>query len=57
MRSSRKIRSGWATWRSKRRSDSVNGEKVEPRIDTGVELVTRERLEKEPEIRKLVGLE
>lgn len=31
-------------------------EKVEPRIDTGVELVTRERLEKEPAIRKLVGL-
>jgi ribose transport system substrate-binding protein len=35
----------------------VNGEKIEPRIDTGVELVTRDRLEKEPEIRKLVGLE
>ncbi len=35
----------------------VNGEKVEPRIDTGVELVTRDRLEKEPEIRKLVGLD
>jgi ribose transport system substrate-binding protein len=35
----------------------VNGEKVEPRIDTGVELVTKERLDKEPEIRKLVGLE
>jgi ribose transport system substrate-binding protein len=35
----------------------LNGEKVEPRIDTGVELVTRERLGKEPEIRKLVGLE
>jgi ribose transport system substrate-binding protein len=34
----------------------LNGEKVEPRIDTGVELVTRERLENEPEIRKLVGL-
>jgi ribose transport system substrate-binding protein len=35
----------------------LRGEKIEPRIDTGVELVTRERLEKEPEIRKLVGLE
>jgi ribose transport system substrate-binding protein len=34
----------------------LRGEKIEPRIDTGVELVTRERLEKEPEIRKLVGL-
>jgi ABC-type sugar transport system substrate-binding protein len=35
----------------------VNGEQIEPRIDTGVELVTRDRLEKDPEIRKLVGLE
>jgi ribose transport system substrate-binding protein len=35
----------------------LRGEKVEPRIDTGVELVTAERIEKEPEIRKLVGLE
>jgi ribose transport system substrate-binding protein len=35
----------------------LRGEKVEPRIDTGVELVTAERVEKEPEIRKLVGLE
>jgi ribose transport system substrate-binding protein len=34
----------------------LRGEPVEPRIDTGVELVTRERLE-EPEIRKLVGLQ
>jgi len=34
----------------------LRGEKVEPRIDTGVELVTRDRLE-ESEIRKLVGLE
>jgi ribose transport system substrate-binding protein len=34
----------------------LRGEKIEPRIDTGVELVTRERLEKEPEIRKLAGL-
>jgi ribose transport system substrate-binding protein len=34
----------------------LRGEKVEPMIDTGVELVTRDRLEKEPEIRKLVGL-
>jgi ribose transport system substrate-binding protein len=34
----------------------LRGEPVEPRIDTGVELVTRERLE-EPEIRELVGLE
>jgi ribose transport system substrate-binding protein len=35
----------------------LRGEKIAPRIDTGVELVTRERLEKEPEIRELVGLE
>jgi ribose transport system substrate-binding protein len=35
----------------------LKGEKVEPRIDTGVELVTRDRLEKEPAIRELVGLE
>lgn len=35
----------------------LRGEKVEPLIDTGVELVTRERLENEPEIRELVGLE
>jgi ribose transport system substrate-binding protein len=35
----------------------LRGEKVEPRIDTGVELVTAERLAKEPAIRKLVGLE
>jgi ribose transport system substrate-binding protein len=35
----------------------LRGEKVEPRIDTGVELVTAERVEKEPEVRKLVGLE
>jgi ribose transport system substrate-binding protein len=35
----------------------LRGQPVEPRIDTGVELVTAERLEKEPEIRKLVGLE
>lgn len=34
----------------------LRGEKVEPIIDTGVELVTKERLE-EPGIRKLVGLE
>lgn len=34
----------------------LRGEKVEPRIDTGVELVTRDRLENEPKIRKLVGL-
>jgi ribose transport system substrate-binding protein len=34
----------------------LRGEKIEPLIDTGVELVTRERLENEPEIRKLVGL-
>jgi len=35
----------------------LRGEQVERRIDTGVELVTAERVEKEPEIRKLVGLE
>ncbi|HEX2474655.1 MAG TPA: substrate-binding domain-containing protein [Lacipirellulaceae bacterium] len=35
----------------------LRGEKVEPRIDTGVEMVTAERLKNEPEIRKLVGLE
>lgn len=35
----------------------LRGEKVEPVVDTGVELVTRDRLEKEPAIRKLVGLE
>jgi ribose transport system substrate-binding protein len=35
----------------------LHGEEVEPRIDTGVELVTRDRLQKEPEIRQLVGLE
>jgi ribose transport system substrate-binding protein len=34
----------------------LRGEKVEQEVDTGVELVTSERLEKEPEIRKLVGL-
>jgi ribose transport system substrate-binding protein len=34
----------------------LRGEKIEPRIDTGVELVTAERLEKEPAIRELVGL-
>jgi hypothetical protein len=34
----------------------LRGEKIEPLIDTGVELVTRERLENEPKIRKLVGL-
>jgi ribose transport system substrate-binding protein len=35
----------------------LRGEEVEPIIDTNVELVTRERLKNEPEIRKLVGLE
>jgi ribose transport system substrate-binding protein len=35
----------------------LRGEKIEPRIDTGVELVTAERVEKEPAIRTLVGLE
>jgi ribose transport system substrate-binding protein len=34
----------------------LRGEPVEPFIDTGVEVVTAERLEKEPEIRELVGL-
>ena len=31
-------------------------EPVDPFIDTGVQVVTAERLEKEPEIRELVGL-
>ncbi len=35
----------------------LRGEPVEPVIDTGVELVTRQRLESEPAIRELVGLE
>lgn len=35
----------------------LRGEQVEPIVDTGVELVTKERLENDPEIRKLVGLE
>jgi ribose transport system substrate-binding protein len=35
----------------------LRGETVEPRIDTGVEMVTAERLKNEPEIRKLVGIE
>lgn len=34
----------------------LRGEHVEPVVDTGVELVTVERLEKEPALRKLVGL-
>jgi len=34
----------------------LRGAPIEARIDTGVELVTRERLEKEPKLRKLVGL-
>ena len=35
----------------------LKGESVEKEVDTGVELVTAERLEKEEAIRKLVGLE
>jgi ribose transport system substrate-binding protein len=35
----------------------LRGEPVEPRIDTGVEVVTAERLKNEPEIRELVGLD
>jgi ribose transport system substrate-binding protein len=35
----------------------LRGQKIEPFTDTGVELVTKERLDKEPKIRKLVGLE
>lgn len=35
----------------------LRGENVEPIVDTGVELVTQKRLENEPAIRKLVGLE
>lgn len=33
----------------------LRGKPIEPLIDTGVELVTRERLETEPRIRQLVG--
>jgi ribose transport system substrate-binding protein len=35
----------------------LRGEQVAPRIDTGLELVTSDRLEKEPAIRQRVGLE
>jgi ribose transport system substrate-binding protein len=35
----------------------LGGEQVEPIVDTGAQLVTRERLERDPEIRKLVGFE
>ena len=35
----------------------LKGESVEKEVDTGVELVTAERLEKDADIRKLVGLE
>ncbi len=35
----------------------LRDEKIEPFTDTGVELVTKDRLKTEPEIRKLVGLE
>lgn len=34
----------------------LRGEKVEPFYDTGVEVATKERLDQEPELRKLVGL-
>jgi len=34
----------------------LRGEKVEPSVDTGAELVTKDRLEKEKPIRELVGL-
>ncbi len=34
----------------------LRGEQVEPVIDTGVQVVTAERLKNEPEIRELVGL-
>jgi ribose transport system substrate-binding protein len=34
----------------------LRGEKVDSRIDTGVQVVTAERLKNEPEIRELVGL-
>jgi ribose transport system substrate-binding protein len=34
----------------------LRGDKVEPFIDTGVQVVTAERLKNEPEIRELVGL-
>ena len=35
----------------------LRGESVDARVDTGVELVTKVRLDNEPEIRKLVGRE
>ena len=35
----------------------LKGESVEAEVDTGVELVTKERIENEPAIRALVGLE
>lgn len=35
----------------------LRGEPIEPVIDTGVELVTAERIKNEPQIRKLVGME
>lgn len=35
----------------------LRGEPVDPVIDTGVEIVTKDRLENEPAIRQLVGLE
>lgn len=35
----------------------LRGEAVEKFIDTGAEVATRDRLEKEPELRRLVGLE
>jgi ribose transport system substrate-binding protein len=35
----------------------LRGEQVEPIVDTGAELVTRERIERDPEIRKLIGME
>lgn len=35
----------------------VAGEKVKPRIDTGVSVVTRESLKDDPKVRRLVGLE
>ncbi len=35
----------------------LRGEPIEPIVDTGVEIVTKARLENEPKIRQLVGLE
>lgn len=35
----------------------LRGEKIETRVDTGVEVVTKDKLQQDPAIRKLVGVE